>query len=562
MKKTSVILLSGLAAVMVLTSIPLQALASSTTRDISTASAASAPSARRAPLFIPLRKAAESIGAKVHWDQAAGNVTVKRGSQQWQLRAGSRNTEVNGALFLMDKPPFIAKEQLYVPLDALNKALQVHLNWNDRTGMHIAPSDITTQGSYLIRLIVDGKTREAQNLLSDPLRKSVPEEVLTRLGKEYKTAYGPLDTLQKVSVSQTSVHTNAHLTYVLPSGAPLSIIMRFDSKGKLDDLFIPPSTPDTYKPPGYDHPDGYIEQEVTVGQGTYALPGTLSIPRGKGPFPAVVLVHGSGPNDRDNSIGGAKTFRDLAVGLAKYNIAVLRYEKRTREHSLKSDSACFTVQEETVDDALEAIKRLKNDPRIDANRIFLLGHSQGGMLVPRILEQDRSGSVHGAILMAGPSKPLEDVMLWQYEHMLETVKKNGAPSGQVSGVKQQLDFFKSQYDVVKSPAFSPKGAPGFQLPHPEWWYDFRNYYGGELAKKQSVPMLIAQGDNDMQVSADHLNGWKQALAARSNVTYKLYPKLNHLFVASDTESTGAEYMLPGNVPLSVIQDFANWMNQQ
>ncbi|KKO54525.1 hypothetical protein XI25_06280 [Paenibacillus sp. DMB20] len=514
-------------------------------------------------IFIPLRQAAEAIGAKVIWNQSDGSVSVIRGTQQWLVKPGERNSELNGTPFIMEKTPNLRKGQLFLPIATLNKALKVNISWNPETGISIAPSDVTTKGSYFIRSIMEGRVREAWNMLSAGLRKTMSEASLVRLGEGYQAAYGRLDTLQNVSLSRSAVHLNAHLSYALPSGRNLSIVVRFDHDGKVDDLFIPTVFPDTYKRPEYDRPEAYIEREVTVGEGTYALPGTLTIPKGKGPYPAVVLVHGSGPNDRDNSIGGSKAFRDLAVGLANHNIAVLRYEKRTREHAVKSDGAFFTVQEETVDDALAAVKRLRRDPHIDAKRIYVLGHSQGGMLVPRILEQDRTASIHGALIMAGPSRPLEDIMLWQYEHMLELVRKNGAPSEQVAGVEKQLEFFKTQFSLVKDPKFSPdKGLPGFQLPHPEWWHDFRNYYGGELAKKQTIPMLIAQGDNDMQVSADNLNGWKKALAKRYNVTYKLYPKLNHLFVASDAESTGAEYMLPGNVPSGVIQDFADWINQQ
>lgn len=165
--------------------------------------------------------------------------------------------------------------------------------------------------------------------------------------------------------------------------------------------------------------------------------------------------------------------------------------------------------------------------------------------------------------MAGPSKPLEDIMRWQYNHMLELARSIGAPHEQVSGLEQQLAFFKTQLVLLKDSSFSQyDGLPGFQLPHPEWWYDFRNFYGGDLARKQIVPMLIVQGDNDMQVSADNLEGWKQALAERNNVAFKLYSNLNHLFIPSESKSTGAEYFLPGNVPATVIQDVADWIQSQ
>ena len=101
--------------------------------------------------------------------------------------------------------------------------------------------------------------------------------------------------------------------------------------GKVSGLwFVPESASAAYVTPAYVDVTSFTETEVTVGSGQWALPGTLTIPRGAGPFPGVVLVHGSGPNDRDETIGPNKPFRDLAQGLASKGIAVLRYEKRTK----------------------------------------------------------------------------------------------------------------------------------------------------------------------------------------------------------------------------------------
>ncbi|MCP1307373.1 dienelactone hydrolase family protein [Paenibacillus tyrfis] len=99
----------------------------------------------------------------------------------------------------------------------------------------------------------------------------------------------------------------------------------------------------------------------------------------------------------------------------------------------------------------------------------------------------------------------------------------------------------------------------FALGDPVWWFDFRNYRGGEIAKRQSTPLLVLQGDNDFQVTASNLDGWKSALSTRQDVVYKLYPKLNHGFVEFDQPSTGKEYALPGNVPSYVIDDIAGWL---
>lgn len=519
--------------------------------------------ANQTSTVIPLRQVAEDIGATVTWNHAQNSVTLKRGTHQWRLKPESHSTELNGRPIKMDKPAVLHKGTIYVSIGSFIKAMNADITWDEKTGIKVASSDIATRASYFMSLIMQGKTEQAGKMLSEDLSKAITETGFEELGKTYHAAYGRLGAIQKLSVNRSAIHQNANLEYTLPEGGELSVTVRFDHRGNVDDLFIASMLGENYEQPEYDNPESYTEQEVIVGEGTFALPGTLTVPKGKGPFPAVVLVHGSGPNDRDSSIGASKMFRDLAVGLAGHHIAVLRYEKRTREHALKSDSGFFTVKEETIDDALAAVKHLQQDPSIDAEKIFVLGHSQGGMLIPRILEQDKSSSIHGALIMAGPSQPLEDIMLWQYNHMLELARSTGAPREQVSGLEQQLAFFKTQLILLKDSSFSQyDGLPGFQLPHPEWWYDFRNFYAGDLARKQDVPMLIVQGDNDMQVSADNLEGWKQALAERNNVTFKLYSNLNHLFVPSESKSTGAEYFLPGNVPATVIQDVGGWIQSQ
>src|SRR5690606_33004513 len=142
-----------------------------------------------------------------------------------------------------------------------------------------------------------------------------------------------------------------------------------------------------YQAPSYADPARFSEREATVGSGTWALPGTLTLPKKEGKFPAVILVHGSGPNDRDETLGPNKPFRDLAHGLATRGIAVLRYDKRTLVHpkALASEvGAALTLREETIDDALAAAALLRTIPEVDASKIFVVGHSLGGTAIPRI----------------------------------------------------------------------------------------------------------------------------------------------------------------------------------
>ena len=138
-------------------------------------------------------------------------------------------------------------------------------------------------------------------------------------------------------------------------------------------FFLPADTSQDYKPPAYVKSGSFQTREVVVGDGEWALPGTLTLPQGKGPFPALALVHGSGPHDRDETIGPNKPFRDLAEGLASQGIAVVRYEKRTQAYAQKLASVKnFTVDEETVDDAVAVVTLLRKTPGIDPRRVFVL----------------------------------------------------------------------------------------------------------------------------------------------------------------------------------------------
>jgi len=319
--------------------------------------------------------------------------------------------------------------------------------------------------------------------------------------------------------------------------------------------FVPTKAPVRYKPPNYVRRDLFREQQTAVGSGDWALPGTLTLPAGKGPFAAVVLVHGSGPHDRDETLGPNKPFRDLAWGLACRGIAVLRYEKRTKAHAAKTAAIItkLTVKEETIDDALAAVHTLRNTNKIDTKRIFVLGHSLGGMLAPRIGRRDPH--VAGLIVMGGPTRPLEDVILEQITDM-------ASADGKISAAEQeQLDKLKRQVASVKDPKLS-QATPASDLPlslPARYWLDLRSYDLKKTVDALAQPMLILQGGRDSAATMVDFQGWKKILSGRENAEFKIYPKLNHLFITGEGKSTPAEYRKPGHVAEAVILDIARWI---
>jgi hypothetical protein len=296
-------------------------------------------------------------------------------------------------------------------------------------------------------------------------------------------------------------------------------------------------------------PGAFREREVRVVSGTYSLPGTLAMPAGDGPFPGVVLVHGSGPQDRDETIGGFRPFQDLAQGLASRGIAVLRYEKRTKAYQKElAGRADITVREEVIDDALAAVRLLRATEGIDRRRVFLAGHSLGGILAPPIGVLDPS--LAGIVLLAAPSRPMSEVVRDQ----ARSLTAPGATDEQrkaAPGVLREAEALESLYAGKSGPASGTiLGAP---VPY---WRDLKSYDSVGAARSLRMPVLVLQGERDYQVSMEDFQGWKKALRGRAGAAFRSYPSLNHLFAAGEGRSTPDEYRKSGHVAAEVVEDVA------
>lgn len=393
------------------------------------------------------------------------------------------------------------------------------------------------------------------NAVSADQLKTIWDQLTTQLG-EYKQQTATY-------VTETGNYKSVYVTCQFSKDS-IDIQVTYDAQMKIAGLHVVPAgsaggtpTPAPYNPPAYVNPDSFQESEVTVGSGDWALPGTLTLPKGTGPFPAVVLVHGSGPNDRDESIGPNKPFRDLAWGLASQGIAVLRYDKRTKVYAAKFTPemvAKLTVKEETTDDALLAVQLLRQTKNIDPKRIYVAGHSLGAMMAPRIGQQDPA--LAGLIILAGPARPLEDVVIDQYTYLYNL-------DGTLTGTEYaNLKELKTQVEFVKSPGLSDQ-TPSQDLPlgiGAAYWLDLRGYEPAKIAETLNMRLLVLQGGRDYQVSPDKdFPAWKEALAGNINATLKLYPALNHLFIAGEGQPNPQEYNLEGHVSQEVVADIGQWV---
>lgn len=337
--------------------------------------------------------------------------------------------------------------------------------------------------------------------------------------------------------------------------AKVDIQFAFDADGKISGMRFSPEAGGAlaYALPAYAKPSAYAETTLTIGSGEWALPGTLTAPLDGASLPVVVLVHGSGPHDRDETLGPSKPFKDLAVGLASRGIAVLRYDKRTKVHGAKMATLPgFTVHQEVVEDVVAAVKTVRAQPRIDPARVFVLGHSLGGMLVPRIAAAD--STIAGFIVMAGAARSLEDAIVAQTRYII------GA-DGTISPDEQKaIDQMTAIADSVK--ALKPEDATSGRLIAgipASYWVDLRGYDPPSAAKAVKARMLILQGERDYQVTMEEFSRWKTALGARGDVTFRSYSALNHRFIAGTGPILPAEYLRAGHVAEEVVRDIATWM---
>ena len=337
--------------------------------------------------------------------------------------------------------------------------------------------------------------------------------------------------------------------------ATIDIQIAFDADGRIAGMALRPAAAAVaYAAPSYVNASAFEEKDQTVGAGEWELPGTLSMPIGPGPFPALVLVAGSGPNDRDETIGPNKPFKDLAAGLASRGIAVLRYDKRTKVHGAKfAGMADLTVKQEVRGRRPRGGEGASRQPE-SQSRACLRARAQSRRDADPADRRRRSVAGAGLIVMAGAARPLEDAILEQTRYI-------AVADGAISPEEQaQIDDAARLSARVKAltPDDAKSAANIFGAPA-AYWLDLRGYDPPSAAKGLKAPLLVLQGERDYQVTMAEFEKWKASLAGRSDVTFHTYPSLNHLFIAGTGKSVPAEYQAPGHVAEPVVTDIAAWI---
>ena len=418
---------------------------------------------------------------------------------------------------------------------------------------HEATVDATAIATRVVELARNGRFAEIERFFAPPLQAVVSAETL-RIGWGIELGKcGPVSAIGEPvcePVKEGLIRVSVPVTC---ERGTLTVVMSVDGAGALQGLRISSEGPSSWAPPPYANPKRFDEREVTIGFGPLAVPGALSLPHGRGPRPGVVLLSGGGPFDRDESSGPNKPLKDLAWGLASRGVAVVRFDKVTFVHnSLVANAPDFTMTDEYAPHAIAAVHLLQRQPNMDHARIFVLGHSMGGKVAPRVATTE--ASVAGLVILAGDAQPMQQAAI-RVARYLASLNPDLDAEGSVAAITRQATMVESTELSPSTPASElPFGLSG------AYWLDLRSYDPVSAAAELDKPMLILQGGRDYQVTVeDDLSRWKAGLGHRSDVTIRVYEVDNHLFFPGVGPSTPAEYVQAQHVDPVVIADIAAWL---
>jgi hypothetical protein len=269
--------------------------------------------------------------------------------------------------------------------------------------------------------------------------------------------------------------------------------------------------------------------------------------------PVVVLVHGSGPADMDETIGAHKPFKDIALGLASQGIASVRYVKRTALYA-NDFSGAYTTNEEVIEDAKNVIAFAKSLPQVDSQKVYLFGHSLGGMLAPKIALNE---NLKGVILAAAPARKFQDISIEQNNYFFK-MAKDTTKAGKIALTDAIASLNKTKTITDKNIA---QDSIVLGLPA-SYWADLNTYDQLATAKKLNSRIFVIQGGNDFQVTDKDFNLWLTTLKGKKGFDSKLYPMLNHLFAFVSEKGTTAQYAKQGSVDQPLIDDLSAWILQK
>ncbi len=388
---------------------------------------------------------------------------------------------------------------------------------------------------------------------SDELKNAITEEELLASWQTTIATAGAFIEKVNVATEKADGYTLV-INYLKYENTGVKITLTFGEKNVIEGIHI---NYYTLEDATAKLPETLTESSFTVSTGGYTMPALLTTKEENTKDSVLLLVHGSGPNDMNETIMGSAPFRDIAWGVAQHGIDVFRYDKRTfvySENLALAGDAYLTANEEVIEDALSAAKLLSEE---GYENIYLAGHSLGGLLGARIISEEPE-LFAGFISLAGSPRTLSEIQLSQNLAMLETLKGDQKTQAEAIIEAEQaklasLDTFTDE-ELLTTTIF---GISAYYVK------DLYAYDTMELAKNLDIPMLFLQGSEDFQVTVEEdFNLWQAGLQNKENVSFQLYQGLTHLFTPSPENATHTitDYAAKANVDEAVITDIYEFIN--
>ena len=417
-----------------------------------------------------------------------------------------------------------------------------------------AQEKVIEEAKFTLQLLLDRKYDDFCSRTDPVMQKTITAVRLQQIWEGVLKQVGEYER----TITATEGRKGAYIIttqYCKFSKGQLKIHLTFDENLLISGLFFSPEKElEVYEPPAYVNDSKFLSIDKALSVDSFTLPGTLTVPKHGNSFPAVVLIHGSGPLDQDLSIGKLKMFRDLALGLSTNGIVVYRYDKRTKTYSNSfiNSNLPITPEEEVIQDAVQSIRDLKTLPMVDSNNVFVLGHSLGAMLAPLIVE--RAGNIRGTILMGGSFRSLHLILKKQFKYIF--------------GLEGWTDLEKENFLILKQKIKRiKKGNYSFEtnrheLPlslNAEYWKYLASYSPKEHLL-EGQPYLVMHAKRDYQITKKDLKSLKKGLR-RNPKTIIEYSDLFHPFIQLEHEGMAVpdDYKMSGHVPKYVLEDILSWI---
>ncbi|MFO7564493.1 MAG: alpha/beta fold hydrolase [Enhygromyxa sp.] len=441
--------------------------------------------------------------------------------------------------------------------------------------------DHRATATQIVTWLEAGEHAKIRALFDDAMSKAIPTDaMLDATWKAIETQFGQYQLQLETSVSQQDPHTIVLVTCAFEK-APMDVRLVFDLADRLAGLQVVPSQSLTAygeRPQTPTPPFPYAEQEVVYpneGAGI-EIGGTLTLPAGPGPHPAVLLITGSGSQDRDETLFGHKPFAVIADRLTREGVAVLRVDDRGVGKTT-GDPASSTI-EDHASDVEAGLAFLAARPDIDGERLGLIGHSEGGVIAPLVAARSdkvafivslAGPGVSGAALNpmqvralleagGGPPELIEEIVAGQTELMALLVAD--APEEQLIEAVEKLTTLAAKLDPSAKPDELNAAARELAPLRSPWFRSWVKLDPAVHLAKLEIPVLVMIGDKDLQVPADpNLAAINAALAGKPKVRTEKLAGLNHLF---QTAKTGAveEYVTLSETFAPVALDMlAQWV---